>query len=169
MFQCDVVRGRRPPFDPQQVVEEFVTLVKQFGIYQVTGDRYSAEWVASAFSQRGIRYVPSDKSKSDIYLEVLPLFTRGVISIPDLPPLIRELRLLERQTHRGGRDTVDHPKRGSDDFANALAGCASISVTGGFDIRDLDWIDGPKPADPREAWRKQQYDRLMAHIYSHVR
>lgn len=66
-----------------------------------------------------------------MYLESLPLFTRGAISIPDYAPLIRELRLLKRQTHRGGRDTVDHPRRGSDDIANALCGCDIIGSLGG--------------------------------------
>ena len=73
----------------------------------MSGDRYAAEWVVSAFGEHGITYAPSDKSKSELYLEALPLFTRGAISIPDYAPLVRELRLLERQTHRGGRDTMD--------------------------------------------------------------
>jgi hypothetical protein len=32
------------------------------------------------------------------------------------------LRLLERHTHRSGRDTVDHGRIGSDDFANSCCG-----------------------------------------------
>ena len=36
--------------------------------------------------------------------------------------LVRELRLLERQTHRSGRDTVSHPKIEHDDHANAACG-----------------------------------------------
>ena len=60
--------------------------------------------------------------ESQIYLECLPLWTRGLVSIPDHKRLLRELRLLERHTHRSGRDTVDHGKSGSDDYANAVAG-----------------------------------------------
>jgi hypothetical protein len=89
--------------------------------------------VTSAFGERGITYRAAEKSKSDLYLESLPLFTRDAISIPNYAPLIRELRLLERQTHRGGRDTIDHPRRGSDDMANALCGCAALSSSTGFD------------------------------------
>ena len=125
-FTCDVIRARRPPFDPREVVAEYAALLKEFGLSSVTGDRYSAEWVASAFEEHGVTYEPAEKSKSDLYLEALPLFTRGAISIPNYAPLVRELRLLERQTHRGGRDTVDHPRRGSDDLANALCGCAAL-------------------------------------------
>jgi hypothetical protein len=57
-----------------------------------------------------------------LYLETLPLWTRGCVSIPNHTPLTRELRLLERRTARSGKDSVDHGPSGSDDFANALAG-----------------------------------------------
>ena len=33
-----------------------------------------------------------------------------------------KLRLLDRHTHRSGRDTVDHGKNGSDDYSNAVCG-----------------------------------------------
>ena len=74
------------------------------------------------------RFERADKNKSALYLEALPLFMRGAIRIPDLPILTRELRLLERQTHRSGRDTVDHGRHGSDDFVNALCGCAAYAT-----------------------------------------
>jgi hypothetical protein len=53
---------------------------------------------------------------------------RGAVSIPDLPPLIRELRLLERRTHRSGKDSVDHGTGGADDHANALAGAMWLAM-----------------------------------------
>ena len=105
---------------------EFAALLKQYRINKVIGDRYSAEWVVSSFKEHAISYEASERNKSEIYLEALPLFSRGVISFPNIPVLIRELRLLERQAHRGARETVDHPKRGSDDIANALCGCAAV-------------------------------------------
>jgi hypothetical protein len=67
-------------------------------------------------------------------LEALPLFTRGAVSIPDHAPLLRELRLLERATHRGGRDSIDHARNGSDDLANALCGCAVSARKPNYDI-----------------------------------
>ena len=77
---------------------------------------------SAAWSKCGVRYVKSELPKSQIYLECLPLFTRGLVGLPDHKRLLRELRLLERHTHRSGRDTVDHGKSGSDDYANAVAG-----------------------------------------------
>jgi hypothetical protein len=52
----------------------------------------------------------------------LPAFTRRTVSLPDHPRLLRELRLLERRPHVGGRDTVDHGRNGTDDHANAVFG-----------------------------------------------
>ena len=161
-FICDVIRATRPPFDPKEVVAAYAAPLKEFGLSSVSGDRYAAEWVVSAFREHGITYAPSDKSKSELYLEALPLFTRGAISIPDYAPLVRELRLLERQTHRGGRDTVDHPRRGSDDLANALCGCAAVSSSNlGFDTTYA-WLRGP------DDWREFQHARLMGHIMKHA-
>jgi hypothetical protein len=57
-----------------------------------------------------------------LYLEALPLFARGAVSLPNHSQLIRELRLLERRTHRSGKDSVDHGSGGSDDHANAVVG-----------------------------------------------
>jgi hypothetical protein len=119
---CDVIRGRRPPFDPQAVTAEYAALAKGYGCRRVVGDNYSAEWVARAFTGCGASYERSDLPRSGLYLEGLPLFTRGNVSIPDHAQLLRELRLLERRTSRLGRDSIDHGKTGSDDFANALFG-----------------------------------------------
>ena len=78
--------------------------------------------MVEAFRRHGIEYRAADRSKSEIYLETLPLFSAGRAGLPDLPQLAAELRGLERQTRRGGRDLVDHPPRAHDDLANAACG-----------------------------------------------
>jgi hypothetical protein len=145
-FVADVVRGTKPPFDPQEVVKSYAALLKDYNITEVTGDGYSEAWIETAFQDQGIAYKRSELKKSQLYLESLPLFTRGAISIPDHQQLLRELRLLERQTHRGGRDTIDHPKRGSDDFANVV--CGAAATIKGYFYEPFGWIDGP--TKPRE-------------------
>lgn len=119
---ADVVRGRKPPFDPASVAAEYAALAQQYRIGEVVGDNYAGEWVAQAFRTAGVRYRRCEIAKSGLYLEGLPVFMRGGISIPQEPTLIRELRLLERRTTRSGRDSVDHGQAGSDDFANVLFG-----------------------------------------------
>jgi len=74
-------------------------------------------------------------------LEALPLFSRGVVRIPDHPKMLRELRLLERRTSRLGRDVVDHGKAGSDDYSNAVVGALVRTKKGGYDT-SLSWVDG---------------------------
>jgi len=120
---ADVIRGRRPPFDPSATAAEFAALAKEYRCAAVTGDNYSGEWVAAAFKDAGCNYVRAEHPKSQLYLEGLPSFTRGAVAIPSQPQLLRELRLLERRVTRLGRDSVDHGSRGSDDFANVLFGC----------------------------------------------
>ena len=145
-FVLDVLRGARPPFDPQTVTKDYAALLREYGLGEVVGDNYAAAWVETAFKDAGIKYVRADKPKSALYLEAQTLFARGGISLPDHPVLLRELRLLERRVHRSGRDTVDHGANGHDDFANAALGCAAWTMRRSYRT-DLSWIDGDRPLD----------------------
>ena len=127
-WTADVVRGHPAPFDPRSVAQEFASLARGYGCPKIVGDHFAGEWVASAFRDCGINYETSPLPKSQLYLESLPAFNRGAVSIPDHPTLQRELRGLERRVHRSGRDTVDHPSRGSDDYANAVCGALYLAV-----------------------------------------
>src|SRR5262249_47140131 len=109
-YIIDVVRGTAGKFDPQATTEEYAALCRQYRVRTVVGDNYGKEWVAGAWRRLGFEYHKADKPKGQIYLEVLPVFTRGLARFPDHARLIRELRLLERRTHRSGKDTVEHPR-----------------------------------------------------------
>jgi len=102
-FICDVLRGWGPPFDPQEVSREIAGLAKEFKCQRVHGDSYSADWIVSAFKACGVKYERSEKTRSELYLEGLPLFSRGLVSLPEHRRLGRELRLLERHVSRAGR------------------------------------------------------------------
>src|SRR5262249_27823466 len=125
-YIIDVVRGTSSKFDPQSVTEEYAALCRQYRVRTVVGDNYARDWVAGAWRQLGFEYVRSPKPKGAIYLEALPVFTRGLARLPDHGRLVRELRLLERRTHRSGKDTVEHPRNGHDDHANVVAGVFSL-------------------------------------------
>jgi hypothetical protein len=120
-YVIDVVRGHRPPFDPQEVTREFTALAREYGCREVVGDNYAAAWVEQAFRRTGIGYRRSALPASGLYLEILPLWVRGCVAIPNHPALLRELRQLERRTRAGGKDSVTHPERGHDDHANVVA------------------------------------------------
>lgn len=127
-FVLDVLQGIAPPHDPKAVAQQFAELARSYHCRKITGDNYAGEWVAGAFKAAGIAYERSALSRSQLYLEALPHFARHAIELPDHPRLVRELRMLERQTHRSGKDSIDHPRGGSDDHANALAGCLYLTV-----------------------------------------
>jgi hypothetical protein len=130
-FIADVVMGRAPKFNPQEVTSEFAQIVRAYRCTRVTGDNYAGEWVADAWRAQGLAYERSDMPASQLYQECVPAFCREQISIPDHHQLIRELRLLERRTSRMGKDAITHPPGGHDDFANSLAGCARIATARG--------------------------------------
>jgi hypothetical protein len=171
-FVIDLVRGTSGKFDPAAVTAEYAALCKEYRITSVTGDRYSANWVSEAWAKCGVSYVVSDIPKSQIYLECLPLFTRGLVRLPDHAKLLRELRLLERQTHRGGRESVDHPRGGRDDHANAVAGVLrTLSNYLAFNL-SWDWIDGrpdPAAAETDEQRRERQHQEAAAYCRVHNR
>jgi hypothetical protein len=125
----DVVRGTKGQFDPQAVTSTYADLLKECHVRGVSGDHYAAEWVSRTWSRLGISYTVSEQPKSGLYLETIQFFARGLVRLPDHARLLRELRLLERHTHRSGKDTVDHPRGGHDDHANAVCGLLSLLST----------------------------------------
>ena len=118
----DAVRSRTPPFSPEKVAQEFAAFFKAYGITTIAGDRYGGEWPREAFRKHGISYVPSERSKSEIYLETLPLLNAGRVELLDDAQLMAQLVALERRTARGGRDSIDHPPNSHDDVANSVCG-----------------------------------------------
>jgi hypothetical protein len=130
-FVIDVLRGTHPPFDPVETTRQYAALAKQYRVNAVPRDHYAAEWVSAAWRDCGITCNRSELPKSSIYLETLPLFARGVVRLPDHPKLLRELRLLERHSHRSGRDIISHSRTGSDDYANAALGTLQLLAVSG--------------------------------------
>jgi hypothetical protein len=117
----DALRERRPPFSPDDVVEEFATLLKSYRISRVTGDRYAGEWVRQPFRARGIDYICAEQTASDFYRDALPLFNSGKIELLDIPRLTAQFVNLERRTSRSGKDLISHPPGAHDDAANSCA------------------------------------------------
>jgi hypothetical protein len=137
----DCVREVRPPFSPDAVVEEFAALLKSYRVHTVRGDRYGGDWVASRFQANGITYTPAERTKSQIYCEVLPLLNAGRIELLDVPRLLNQLTGLERRTARGGRDSIDHAPGAHDDLVNAAA-LACVMCVGPVEPHFLAWMRG---------------------------
>ena len=123
-FIIDAIREIRPPFSPQAVIEDFCVLLKTYKITRVTGDRYAGEFGREPFRQRGIYYACAEKTKSDLFRDLLPMLNSGSIVLPRSDRLVNQLTGLERRTARSGKDSIDHGPGGHDDVANAVAGAA---------------------------------------------
>ena len=146
----DAVRERRPPFSPEDVVFEFGDLLKSYRIDKVQGDRYAGEWPRERFREKGIKYEPAPKPKSDLYRDLLPALNSRRVDLLDDPRLIAQIVGLERRTSRGGRDSIDHPPGAHDDLANAVAGVvAALATPRGYDA-SLAWVCGPDFGVSRE-------------------
>jgi hypothetical protein len=117
----------------ESVVSEFATLLRAYGVSSVWSDRYGSSWVTDAFSRHGIRLQYSPKTRSELYLEMLPLLGTAQVRLLDIPKLRTQLLSLKRRITRSGKDEVDHPGGGYDDLANAVAGVSVMAsgVTGG--------------------------------------
>ena len=139
----DAVREVRPPFSPESVVRDFAQLLRSYRVSRVVGDRYAGEWPRERFREHGIAYDLSDRPKSDLYRDVLPMLNSGKVELLDLPRLASQLCGLERRTARSGRDSIDHAPGGHDDIANAVAGAvlaAKLPVQKPAYAMSLNWM-----------------------------
>jgi hypothetical protein len=123
----DLLREVRPPFSPEAVVRDFSATLKGYGVASVTGDRYGSQWVQERFRSAGISYKPSERTRSEIYLELLPLLNSKRILLLDNARLVAQLVGLERHASRSGAETIDHGPGGHDDLSNAGAGALVLA------------------------------------------
>jgi hypothetical protein len=134
----DLVRERRPPFMPSQVIDELIPLLKSYRIGKVTGDRWAGGFPPEAFQRGGIRYEAAKQVKSDFYRDALAMLNSGRIVLPKNDRLFNQLVSLERHVARGGHDVIDHPRDQHDDLANAAMGAAvSAGTFGGYSLELL--------------------------------
>jgi hypothetical protein len=123
----DATREVSPPFSPEAVIAEFSGLLKSYRIAQVIGDRYAGEFPREQFRKRSIEYRCADKTKSDLFRDLLPLLNSGRITLPKSDRLVNQLCGLERRVSRSGKDSIDHGPNAVDDLANAVAGAADLA------------------------------------------
>ncbi|APO74580.1 hypothetical protein AM571_CH01759 [Rhizobium etli 8C-3] len=124
----DCTREIKPPFSPEAVVDDFAKTLASYGIHEVEGDRYAGEWPREQFRKRGISYKLSEKIRSDLYRDLLPMLNSGTVDLLDDNRLVNQIVNLERRVSRGGKESIDHAPGGHDDLANAVAGALNASV-----------------------------------------
>ncbi len=130
----DALFERHAPFNPTEAVADIAALMGSYECHQITGDHYSANWVIEAFSKVGVGYIQSNRERSAIYIDTLPLFTAGRVRLLDNKKLISQFANLERRTFSTGRERVD-PGPGHDDLANSCA--IALTLIGGAHAAEL--------------------------------
>lgn len=161
----DALREVRPPFSPEQVCEDFAAFFKSYGVEVITADRWAGQFPVEQMRKHGIAVRPSERSKSDIYKEFLPLLNSGRVELLDVPRLHTQLAGLERTTHRGGRDNIDHSPGGKDDVANAACGAlveASLHPTRAYEIGHAATADRPDVVTTLEQAERVLVERQAA-------
>jgi hypothetical protein len=118
----DCVRERAPPFSPEAVVADFAATLKSYRCATLFGDRYAGQFPRELFRKCGVTYTPAERSKSDLYVELLPLINSRRVELLDDRKAIAQLVGLERRTSRVGKDSIDHAPGGHDDRINAITG-----------------------------------------------
>lgn len=122
----DCVVERPAPFQAQQVVADFVKIMREYGLNSCTSDRYAASWVSQSFAAHGITVRHSARDRSQIYSDVLPIFTSGKARLLDNKRLVSQFSALERKT-TAARDKIDHPDHGHDDVSNSASGAMVLA------------------------------------------
>lgn len=131
-------------------------MVKGYGLFNVTGDRYGWAWPVEAYSKQGISYFLAEKTAIEFYLGALPLFTGHQIELPDNDRLKNQLLSLMRRTNPGGRDSVVAGQSDGShaDLANAVAGAVWLAAGSGCQDQQPVWVakgrcsaDGPIAGD----------------------
>jgi hypothetical protein len=155
----------RAPFNPDSATARIADALKSYRCHSTVGDRYGAQWIVQAFEKCGIAYRHSDRDRSSIYLDALPLFTTGRARLLDNKRLSTQLASLERKTSSLGKDKVDHGPGGHDDAANVVAGALVLATRKIHDDVPLvaPIIIGRPPIGPggtvstEAAWREWAY------------
>ena len=120
----DVLREKRPPFNPEQVIEEYAALLKSYGIRTAKADAWARGFVLSGFQKHGIEVKKSERDRSAIYLDLLPYLNSLRAELLNHPRMLNQFLSLQRRTGPSGKDSIDAPRRKKfhEDCANVCAG-----------------------------------------------
>lgn len=124
----DVVRSRRPKFNPDEVTEQYAHLVQLYGISTVYGDKFSGDWASNAWAKHDVQYEKSAKTKSELYLEAESPFNTERVDLPAKELAVMQLKNLIRKTRSGGKDSVDTDSGQPEDEANVIAGAIYLLI-----------------------------------------
>ncbi|MDC8450042.1 MAG: phage terminase family protein [Nitrospira sp.] len=159
ILDCLIDQGTRSAgqtFDPQQTVERFAQVLKEYRCAIVRGDKYAAQWPVLAFQKVGITYQHAQQNRSELYAALEPLLNSGQVELLDHPKLLPQLIGLIRRGEK-----IDHASNEHDDHSNAAAG-AVVLMAQLASLPPLQWLDVPievPSADEIQAAADAEHER----------
>jgi hypothetical protein len=166
----DAIREARPPFSPEEVVSEFCATLKTYTCYTVHGDRCGGEWPREMFRRFGVNYEVTDKPKSQLYTDLVPLLNSRRVDLLDHSKTVNQLVALERHVGRSGRDLIDHPPNAHDDCANALAGAVALChCLGGYDVLYQGFQEDADTKPVEDDWHAERKARYHTDLARYAR
>src|SRR5262249_12092039 len=120
----DVIRERKPPFVPSQVIAEFADLLRAYRVTEVRGDNMGSGFHAGEWDRHSMPFRKYDDTTSENYLTALPVLLARRVRLLDNKTLRNQLTSLERTISATDKETVTHPRHGNahDDVATAVCG-----------------------------------------------
>jgi hypothetical protein len=136
----DCVTEIVPPFAPPDAVAQIANILKSYSITRTMGDRWGLNFVAAEFQRHGIALGYSDKNRSDIYREALPIIRSRRARLLANERMINQFVNLERRALPGGNERIDHPQRGNhhDDVCQVVS---AVLVALGTPSNAENWIE----------------------------
>src|SRR5215831_18798749 len=120
----DVIRERKPPVVPSQVIAEFADLLRAYRVTEVRGDNAGSGFHAGEWDRHQMPFRKYEWTTSENYLTALPVLLARRARLLDNKTLRNQLTALERTISASDKETVSHPKHGNahDDVATAVCG-----------------------------------------------
>jgi hypothetical protein len=108
--------------NPAEATAIIASALKNYRIREAVGDRYALGFAEVEFARHGVTLLHSDRDRSTLYRECLPMLLSGKVRLLDNPKMVAQFAALETRALPGGNVRIDHPRSGSDDISNAVAG-----------------------------------------------
>ena len=120
---------------------EFATLLKSYGVSQISGDRFANVWPVEVFAKVGITYEQNAEPKSTLYTNMLPLINSCRVELLDEPRSIAQLCASSGAPRAVGLTPSTIRSGGHDDLINAIAGVAvgCVGPLGNYDTTYRGW------------------------------
>jgi hypothetical protein len=162
-----VAKGRpADPLDDREVLAEVVAELRPYGLDRIHGDQFADVPIKNHLSELGILFVEAPVSapeKVDAFKNLRAALRAKLVSLPDDPIMVKDLKSLVMKETPGGHTSVSAARRkGSyDDAANVVARIVTklLPKSAGLDIAKMNF--GGRLDDGRHGrdWTDRNQDR----------